>query len=727
MCLLDNEVLPENVMSIAEQQFPELPTQTLPGNQPSDMVKATVELLDSTQTDCLLELLTVKKEQLVVEVKKAREYAITSNVDSKVCWGCLEGKQILNAIQQLRGQYQRAESLAVALVGEDEDKAYEITKQEWINKYRKTWQTMNDPGPMFTQGRMMKSKTWVAADEDRRSLKVFPFPTGRDYPCSLATHASINNPYSGHSDTLGKRCNNDKGRVGSYPADMRIFTHCRIKPLAGKQIPSITNRLKHGLPGTSNSGGPTYCNLMGCIRVHDPKQFVLLQSSNSITLGGPANAHLQMCGTQGQLFHYIEPISKNVLRVIHSPRQLGIFQNSAEKRNQLSRQVPGLIASDAHDTKNILDVLRGLQNGVSLQNGNQVKNRSQNDAAHAFEEKREKCFQYSKYMTGPLQDEEKFKRNHVIGIPKTITKHQLARSKECVRALYEKNTTLVFEYEENETIRSGPLCNIDNNTLIKPGQFLTSDQIKNYGGIPSTSHNKHIIHHNRKDTLQLFHFAKNGHQVMDNVTTIISGEGDLGNMMIRIRGGAGGPCGIQSVDPSRGDTRREGPTHHVGGNQNNPDRHNLALISLAFNRACVNVFMGNCYMGPWVVGHLRIYTMTQKEIRHEYQNFCNSLKNLYTIAKHKIPNELDLLDTELGKSKGTPTRQMENELMGIAGCCVWLTLGPLDPHILNKWMSSVSRDVGDNQDVRYTSNRMRDDNNTHASENKNREDACPHV
>ena len=124
--------------------------------------------------------------------------------------------------------------------------------------------------------------------------------------------------------------------------------------------------------------------------------------------------------------------------------------------------------------------------------------------------------------------------------------------------------------------------------------------------------------------------------------------------------------GAQGLDSSNPKVRREGPTFYVGGNQCTFDAHNKALMSLGFYQACVNAFITDCYLGPWIVKEVQIMALTKDEEEKQFAEFAANLKELYKVAKDKVL-DLSRLDPELAKCNGNPTDLMQYEQMAAGG------------------------------------------------------------
>ena len=263
------------------------------------------------------------------------------------------------------------------------------------------------------------------------STKVSKFTLFQDDPDTVPSQASWNKPFGHHTDTKklldnSLADNHNDAETWSHSEEMRILTHCLVRSVDGSEVSDRIVKIRHGIPGPKDKDN--FCELVGHFSSKDRGMFTAAKKNERIYSGGEASAHMQMWGSQGQLHHWIEGVEEDVVRIIHSPRQLIPFQGTEEIRSKLCENAK-VIGSESHDVKGVLSLLCQSFGGMIVTNERQTVTQNQTTKASTSSSTQKlKSFASAKYPNGPLEEPEKFHRAHVIGMNESVKREDLALS-----------------------------------------------------------------------------------------------------------------------------------------------------------------------------------------------------------------------------------------------------------------------------------------------------------
>lgn len=495
----------------------------------------------------------------------------------------------------------------------------------------------------------------------------------------------------------------------------------------------VHNGCSHGIPDRSAGGKPNhqYCQLFGYFtskkNTTDGKQcgiFTLAKAnpksrgSKRIYMGTQCHAHMQLWGSQGNLHHFIEACgaASGIVRAIESPRLLGPFRDSyREYWPMVGLPEPTIIRNCQHRTREVVSTLCGYgpqPKSLSVEEYLLSRKRACTEAESTLEAakkrrkkgaraarfddtgivEKKKVLEMGRHKSGSLKEEERTKRDHIIAMPKNISREALVRSKRTQQDSYKMNTTFRFhpmgeysragegERQDQDMDRSkytGPLVEGTPGEyhLVRPGTVMGGEEaVDRLMQIPAcTQGGKEIMDTSKPHGIHVRLVAKNHSSLVKNIVTCSRAEGKLIPMWIRSRGGAAEVAGANQMDSSREDVHRASPNLILSGNQAMGDAVSMAMCGLVQHKGVVNLFVAGMYCGSWTAEEVRYRHLDDEELWEEYDEFSRALK--------EVPEQTR---EALGLSS-TIDATMEQHLQSMASAGVWLRLKPLDPDILSKW------------------------------------------
>ena len=526
-----------------------------------------------------------------------------------------------------------------------------------------------------------------------------------DAPDSIVSQCSNHKQaFSPHSDTRPKKfCNhNDYFENGKFHENsMRILTHCGVASINDDEsIPSDLLSIKHGIP-RPNKDGVDFCRLIGhfsfsLFNGNESKGFVSCEASDSvsISMGGMFHGHAQLWGSQGDIFHYLEPLhnSDNFVRVIHSPRLLTPFKMSPDViRQRYEKTNPTIYPASLHNQTNVLETKLGKR-PYFLETGEAAMVANRTSTSNTVEDTQKQLnLPRVLYKQSELKPCEETVRDCVIGNNGTTDVEDIARSGTATLAFYDKRVTVALKRGDGKmSVLVGPQVIKTSSSderviLLRPGEAY--EEMHSVASIKVSSHRKHVLSPEKADNLAMFRPGKNC-GLLANVEVAMSrskrGErGKLKPMCYRHSGGVAYLADSLPMDSSNRNVTKSSPTHIVSPNQSmkfdgSNDKNIRALWEQCLRQGVVNVFFGTIYIGPFIVSRYLYQRKTHEEAHDEMIKCKELLNRLKESHKETLFKSNDCLINYGDK-------EMEMEMQALTSMGHYFELLPLDPQFIDLW------------------------------------------
>ena len=526
----------------------------------------------------------------------------------------------------------------------------------------------------------------VARNDSPEDDKKINFKLGvdrpLDFPDTVTSHATRNKPYGAHSDTENRPGTHCNSCHHTHKESMRIWTPCFSWTTDDSQLPKSIISVQHLI--SSPDGQKMHCKYIGCFS-SDSGKFEIPNSSHKdpvISVGGKCHAHLQGWASQGKLYHEVKPLNKlqNIVRLVMSPRKLQPFQETIDHQQHLFQTYGHHTLASEHKFDKVLDLLHGSGRVMSATR-KKLNDISSPETTDKFQvEKKKGCkspWPRVTFKDGELLEEEKPRRNAIVGMKASYSLSNIVRSIEVARDMYHERCSLQFQAGNNSSMIVGPEVIVDdvgNHLLLKPGDFIDPMAVDVSSGISSNKKMKRVIKKSDGDVLHLRRAGKNHSSVLQNLLVCLNGQGTLITMIVRGAGAALSLAGQYPVSSCCSSSFREAPTHVVSSGQNVHDPTSLAIAECVHNHRCLNVFYNGCYLGPYHVTESRYRAVTQTELKKDDAKLRDLIGKIHTISP--------------GLHSKTSSKNMMLEMASMCAPGYWFTLEPLQKDMLSLWKSN---------------------------------------
>lgn len=523
---------------------------------------------------------------------------------------------------------------------------------------------------------------------------VFAYPIStNDIPLdkvdSVHTNISPGSSYTMHSDTCNKVGNHNDHFYHSHSLAMRIWTQgfqfSALSSTEGDEtttLPSDNVSLIHGIPDGNN--GVNYCELH--VRFsngpgNNISAVTLPPKRGRILMGHATHAHLQPTGSQGDLQHSIKNDKKNnICRMIHSSRSF--HPHTSRLYNKFLDNTKCLTGKSNQKYSNVIDHVSNsgrLKEVVTAELHLKRRRRDRKDA------KKPPRFWEPNLMTnGTCVPSDAIHRRDILGVKRSKEYQRLvALNWTLIPRLYRAGVTLLVTHREGygkgaKKIAStcGPHITPSHNEgefyLTRPWHNPISN-ISAKEGVPANKHVKFIIGEKR-DTMVVTRLSKCHSTLGIAIKTVMTGEGVLGEIIVRGSGGASYSAG--NVAPSAIGMDTTDPTFVLATPQRFYSYDHIALQQSIREGRTFNVFYGERLIGLFRVKEIRNAILSREDFDKERNKFSAILEELHALDPTNFPHK-------------TPTDQMNNELNSMMTCGNWYYLKPVLPKLHQQFSSEV--------------------------------------
>ena len=538
--------------------------------------------------------------------------------------------------------------------------------------------------------RILKEPSLLQSDHNEIT---YTFPIGEfssfDAPDSTVTQASMNKPYSPHSDSGPiKHCNHDEARPPYTSAMMRILSHGFAFPKNNVDISTCDHgnavvSIGHGIP-SCDGDKKRLCQYIGC---YCNAGFVKASRNSKILIGGENHAHMQLWGSQGSIHHYLIAVRDDVIRIVVSPRLLQEFQKTPNMQSLFLKESAKIFRASDHIHDCIVDFLSGRKrfhppppNSNSTDDDTVRRPRKQSRSTPT----KAVIIASAVYPNGDIMEEEQSKRKSIVGIAPAITNEHIIRSVHAVKQIVKTRSSVVLKRpskksrKETDSVIIGPFpieCPISGTHLLQPGTSFP-DLNTNFN-IVSNKHNHQVMNHGTMDVINLHRLTKNSSGLGENLVAVLNSKktdchGLLVPFEVRGTGGFGGVVGSNPIDSSNANARREAPTHLPPAGQDPTSKHADALFGLVRCQQCVNVFYQDVYIGLFYAKEAAIKQQSLEAALNELGILKKTLSALHTLSPDFVASE-------------EVTPPMMGELMGMMAVTNSVTLVPVEPNFSQRW------------------------------------------
>lgn len=519
-----------------------------------------------------------------------------------------------------------------------------------------------------------------------------------DSPDSLAWHVSKTKPYGHHSDTRPRKPeHHDNNSDATHESRFRILTHCFAVPVkeGENEVPDSLVSIRHGIPGPDESA--EMCEAYGHFCSEAGAFVRATDRDGAILLGSAFHAHLQLPGSQAEQHHYIskcDGVPENgFIRAIASPRQFGPFRRSVRNREQawagLDLSEDKVSRCGTHVITNVIDLLcnrvRSFDSlgtseddfdslGTSEDASPSTRPTPSVPARKRRPGKRPRAPRYHKCVDS-LRDEERIRRDAVVGAPHNVSTEDVARSQTVACKMMEHRCSIQLTLCSGQPVIVGPMVRKRNgaegHTLLRPGVTFKEQQVDVFAQLVSTNHQSAVVNKDIGDVIHLRREGKNTWEVLDNAKVALSGRGSLRPMRMRGSGGALYKAGQRMMSSHSKGSHRDAPTHLVSTGQKWTGLTKV-MDDCCQHERCLSVFFQGIYLGPFYVSRNAQERVPKKEARDEQERFTKAFAELHELDEDVFPSP-------------KPRDGSFYEMASMQAIGRWFTLTPLDAEFVEKY------------------------------------------
>lgn len=456
-----------------------------------------------------------------------------------------------------------------------------------------------------------------------------------DAPDSVISQASrSNNPFSHHSDSTPNRYDLCDNRYSNQFHGNLL----RVSTICFSDSDSKIVHLRHGLPAPNEFGRHNYCDHWGYFSRNENGEqiFIKNEGRKGIAIGGSSHLHIQLPGSQGNLHHFITPIKKNCLRIVHSCRHLDRFnlESDAMKKNRsdlYQNATVKTILNTCHRTSNVCSIFR---NKIVIPTSHDQEDRNETSGLA------QKVIGPASYPNGDFEKEETRCRGCIVGMMASDKAFDICARPEIIDELTNEQTTMVIKNHVHRPRDGGdkittdvlvgyPVKETQNGfRRIASGETLQRGEIELMSGIKSNQHKSDVYASHRMDAMILRNFAKNDTSLLVNTKAALSG-GKLVPLIIRGVGGCLTLSGSHPLPTHDKRATRTTPTHLIPISQQVTNNFVLDILDAFRRDQCINIYVGKdevTYIGLFRIVVVEFKALSRNELLEKMKEFEDVLK-----------------------------------------------------------------------------------------------------